>query len=145
MSFNCAYHPEREAHEKCENCNKIICLECKKVYQFSTRHRYAKRYELCTPCYYDRKIKTYKSRNMGFATYMIISAIVVLVLSMTYFDFSDMSGDFRTFDIFFKIFVGSAIAGSILFGFVYTPRKIKECKLKKEEFLKTVQPTEIIQ
>jgi len=29
--MNCKYHPNRNAVEKCEKCEALICLECKKV------------------------------------------------------------------------------------------------------------------
>ncbi|MCG3219232.1 MAG: zinc-ribbon domain-containing protein [Candidatus Heimdallarchaeota archaeon] len=60
----CDYHPDKKAIETCEECGKLICIECKKVvYEKKSRSNhmisgmgtgsyYVVKQEFCPVCYY---------------------------------------------------------------------------------------------
>jgi len=133
MSLKCAYHPERDASEKCEKCGKVICLECKMVYHETHRggtgersYAYSVRHEYCPVCFYDRKIKTYGPQAKITAT---IFTIIVLIMIFVIFN---MMGDY--FPLFFLL----VIIPLDIYAFVYGPRKLKEFRYKKAEFLNSL-------
>ena len=70
--LNCYYHPARIAKEKCKQCGKLICIECRMVYNekkvksgSSTARGLARgliiyhsvRHEVCPVCYYTQQEK----------------------------------------------------------------------------------------
>ena len=78
MSLKCHYHPKRGASDKCESCEKIICLECKKsfnVVHSTDDSSYATRHIYCKPCYYKREIKGYQS-----SLYLVIPCFIIPIL-----------------------------------------------------------------
>ncbi len=56
--IKCYFHPERNAVEKCEECGKFVCVECKYNFKKKHTHRtgktssvYYTHHELCPQCY----------------------------------------------------------------------------------------------
>jgi len=147
MSLKCAYHPGREASEKCEKCGKLICLECKMVYHLTYRsgpgdnsYTYSRRFELCPLCYYDRKINIYgkQAKTVGGAT--IIGLIILFLVSLIIFDFGSIIPSIMLiFDIIFLIIPILMILITLYMIFIYGPKKTEDFKSKREEFLNSIK------
>ncbi|MFX1237620.1 MAG: hypothetical protein ACFFAS_16350 [Promethearchaeota archaeon] len=81
MVEKCAYHSmKNHSTKKCEFCSKLICRECKKVYQLKHADgdddvggSWYIQHVVCTPCYYVNSIKDLKS--MGKYCSIIIAAL----------------------------------------------------------------------
>ncbi|MFX0181020.1 MAG: zinc-ribbon domain-containing protein [Candidatus Hodarchaeota archaeon] len=143
MSLKCFYHPEREASSKCEQCEKLICLECKMVYHQvvhgGSSNAYTKRYEYCPICYYDTQIKKSKINLIGG-----VIALSVLIISFFIFTFTlpEIAFSYPATYIPIGFLLALIIIGSLIFGYlqlVRKPKKVNQFNLKKEEFLKSVQ------
>ena len=78
-SQQCYFHPNIQAIDKCERCNKLICLQDKRTYSRSygtssisnnTYNSYdiPVKYTYCPPCYY-------QAMESGYRSYKKISAI----------------------------------------------------------------------
>lgn len=138
MSFKCAYHPEREASEKCEECGKLICLECKTVYHSSvhggSEHAYSVRYEFCPVCFYNKKIKKYGPSTMIESAIFVIGPIIFVIYLQSY----EFLPALMRLQIW--LILGGIAVGFGIYGFIYSPIKLKEFKRKKEEFLNGLEP-----
>lgn len=146
MSLKCAYHPEIDASDKCEKCGKVICLECKMVYHETihsgtgdSSYAYSKRYELCPPCFYDRKIKVHGYQNMIGGTI----GIIIIISFIVFTQYLSIGTDF--FSMLFMLIPILAIVCIIISVFIYGPIKLTKFKSKKEEFLNSIQPIASIQ
>ena len=75
---SCFFHPKIQAVDKCERCNKLICLQDKRTYtrtygtssmSSNTYHSYNMpvKYTFCPPCYY-------QAMESGFRSYKKISS-----------------------------------------------------------------------
>lgn len=152
MSLKCAYHPEIEASDKCEKCGKVICLECKMVYHETIHHgtgdnsyAYSRRYELCPPCFYDRKIKKYGTTNMIGGIIGIIMISIFVGVSQTMMNPADMPSSFRFVGTLFLIIPILAIVGIVIGVFIYGPIKLKDFKSKREEFWNGIKQVTSVQ
>ncbi len=159
--LTCYYHPNRKADEKCEACEKLLCLECKKVYTSSYRRRragarhndhslsayrtYYTSHDLCPECYYDRQIAASNPIGcylmMGVAT---TSLIIMTIISSVMINLMTSYGSFGfdPFNAIFLIFPILMIIGVLVIGFymarVRAPRIKEEAISKKSEFLRSV-------
>ncbi|MFX0022455.1 MAG: B-box zinc finger protein [Candidatus Hermodarchaeota archaeon] len=146
MGLKCAYHPEREASEKCEKCGKLICLECKMVYHLTYQSRtednsyaYSRRIELCPLCYYERKINVYGKQGKKVAVGTILGSIMLFVVSLIMIDFRPgMPSIMLILDIIFLIIPFLIIGITLYMILIYGPKKSEEFKSKREEFLTSI-------
>ena len=88
MSMSCDYHPDREAHNKCEKCQKLLCVECKRTLhrtysRGSSEHRryYSISYEMCPECYYEAQIAG-TSPKMCIISFIIIAVFMSIMATM---------------------------------------------------------------
>ncbi|MFX1502350.1 MAG: zinc-ribbon domain-containing protein [Promethearchaeota archaeon] len=152
MSLKCVYHPDREASDKCEKCGKVICLECKMVYHETIHHgtgdnsyAYSRQFDLCPPCFYDRKIKKYGTTNMIGGIIGIIFIIIFIGVSQTMMNSPDMPSSFRFVKILLLIIPILMLIGIIIGVFIYGPIKVKDFKSKRGEFWDSIKPMASIQ
>ena len=150
---NCFYHPDRDAITKCEMCNRVICVECKNVFQ--QRHRrphssdrsmarsyYYTRHELCTPCFIERKIK-YLQTPFNYCQILFGIIFVAVAIFMTYgfMSFSGPSspGFFVIVPIaFICIGIGIVILG--IKNRLTAPQRVEALNARKADFLKNISP-----
>ncbi|MFW9915970.1 MAG: hypothetical protein ACFFGZ_10220 [Candidatus Thorarchaeota archaeon] len=72
----CYYHPDRPAVEKCESCNRLICLEDKMIYRrYGGIDQADDVYTLCPVCYEKRKAA---ARNVG----MLCTVLAIIIFSI---------------------------------------------------------------
>ena len=152
----CAYHPNWDAISKCENCEKLICAECKNVYQQrhsrTTRSSYGSRrygsgygsrtsyyytrHEFCTPCFIERKIKVLESpMNYCGILFGFLFTAVAIFMTIGFLSFPGpfSPGFFAIVPIIFVIIgIGIIIAG--ILGRITAPQKVEALKAKYEEF-----------
>ena len=124
MKPSCHYHPNRDAITKCEQCGKLICIECKMIFRKqhsagTSEHRtyYVTQHEVCPPCFYDLNIKTIKNPGRIIA-YLIIGLMLVIIGAFFYswmynLLYDIMSGDV-TFLLITSIYIVMIIAGLLL-------------------------------
>ncbi|MFX1274355.1 MAG: B-box zinc finger protein [Promethearchaeota archaeon] len=158
---SCHFHPNRDAITKCEHCGKLICVECKNVYRKShssgsgdNMSYYYTHYDLCSPCFYDQKIK---ALNPVGSIFLIISGILIIIFSLSMFSFMiippqfpassfpqlqdrPVIPSFNTFSFIMLIpfFFGIVF---IIIGIILictAPRKKDALKAKKELFLESI-------
>jgi len=157
-NLNCHFHPYRDAIGKCEQCGKLLCVECKNIYR--RRHStgsgdhisyYYNQQELCTPCFYDEKIKRYHP-----AGYICLILFGFIFLGASIFMFNE-SIDFMNswmsatndpspsiLPFFTSIFIIVAI-GLIAFGIISlinAPKKVKELEAKKKVFYEMISSSD---
>ncbi len=149
MSLKCYYHPNREAITKCEKCEKMICIECKKP--ISVTHgvgdsSYATQHDFCMPCYYDREMKQYDFSPRGYYIFGSITAtsVVIFIILALVFAFSEMEGKIAVVITFSVLtFISTVLFLGTLKSFFNNkgefPVLLAELKTKKEDFLKTLQ------
>ncbi|MFX1255784.1 MAG: zinc ribbon domain-containing protein [Promethearchaeota archaeon] len=114
----CDFHPDRAAVDKCEECGKRICLDCKKVYRgtnpkggffnsnFSQKNRSEVRYVLCPHCYYQTVVKSKSDIDLtGLWIVGFIAAFFIMIIGLFSFlgIFSASSWLFGFFLLFFLI------------------------------------------
>jgi hypothetical protein len=153
MSLKCVYHPEREASEKCEKCGKLICLECKMAYHLTyhsgtgdNSYSYSRRIELCPLCYYERKITLFGKQSKKIGAGTIIASIMLFVVSLIMFDFRPgMPSIMLTMDIIFLLIPIIIIAITLYMIFIYSPKKVGEFKIKREDFVNSIKKNLSIQ
>jgi hypothetical protein len=149
MTNFCFFHPDQLAVTKCEKCGKVICAECKMVYQEQhTNHHaddststYIIRREYCTPCYYDTVQDMNSPMKMIIPIIGIIIFIVIAIAmfasfqssipSDPFFDdarsqSSSMFGLFLIVPVIFIIF--------LCFRMAQAPEKVEQAKNKKAQF-----------
>ncbi|MHA1585414.1 MAG: hypothetical protein ACTSWL_09175 [Promethearchaeota archaeon] len=93
----CFYHPDRKAVDRCENCGKMLCLECKRMDHQVKGVSFDERYEstrvLCPECYNI----TIENRNLnnknglkifGFVALGMCALLGLGVLAMVLFGWS---------------------------------------------------------
>ncbi|MFX1274354.1 MAG: hypothetical protein ACFFBP_01890 [Promethearchaeota archaeon] len=97
---SCHFHPNRDATTKCGHCGKLICLKCKKVYtkinssgSGDATSYYFTQNDLCTPCFYDQKIK---ALNPSSSIFLIIFGIIFIIFSLAGIFFMINSPQFPT-------------------------------------------------
>ncbi len=153
----CAYHPNWDAITKCEKCGKLICAECKNIYQqrhsrtsssrysygssygsrrYSRTSYYYTRHELCTPCFHERKIKAIESPfNYCTIIFGVIFAGVAIFMTSSFLSFPGPYGPgfFVIVPIIFVI-IGIGIVISGILGRITAPEKVEALKAKNEEF-----------
>ncbi|MFX0137603.1 MAG: hypothetical protein ACFFDN_28450 [Candidatus Hodarchaeota archaeon] len=140
MSLNCYYHPEREVNTKCENCGKLICVKCKMIFQKAYDRmdvRYYKSYEYCPICFYDKNIVKYRRNPIIIAMSFTIMFTILIIGISSIIDPSSESSIFLLFPIVISVIF---IIAPNIYAFIYCPRKVKEFKEKKEEFLQSIKP-----
>jgi len=160
----CSYHPNRDAVTKCEMCGKLICVECKNVYQQQHSHTTSSsfdsdslshttysytRHEVCTPCFYERKIKGLESPgNYCVIIFGIIFTGIASFMTYMFINFAANWGGPAMFSplpfIFIPIIFIIIGIGMILGGVrsrLTAPQKVEALKLKKEEFFKNLSST----
>ena len=150
----CNYHPNRPAVDKCERCNRLICVEDKMVYRdaryrshnYQYRYRYETPYTFCPVCYYE----VIKQQNVGggvvfaklfsicFLSIFILIFISVFGFIFTIPEISDLPSGFNIFFTIFPLFF-IAIPGLIILGLVISlirsPRRASEATQEQEVFL----------
>ena len=150
----CSYHPNRVAVDKCERCNRLICIEDKMVYRdaryrannYQYRYRYDTPYTFCPVCYYE----TVKQQNVGsgavfvkIASICFLSFFILLFFSIfsIIFQIPEISNLPSGFNTFFSIFplVFVAIPGIIIIGLIISlirsPRRARDASSEQEAFL----------
>ncbi|MFX1236612.1 MAG: B-box zinc finger protein [Promethearchaeota archaeon] len=170
-NVHCEYHKKRNAVTKCEMCGKVICVECKMVYQqrhtysyggfysgydigiHSHRHRYSyyTRHELCPPCYYDRRVRVLKSpQKYCFVFFGLVFTIIASIIISFAIGFvsswegpSSMPGP----DIFpvvagLFVFLGIGITVYGVYNILSAPKRISDMEAKKEAFFNKLALTE---
>ncbi len=142
QGYRCAYHPDREAVTKCEQCGALICLECKSIYRrryhsSHNHHSYSTRYELCPICY-EEKVR--KANNPLFLIFPCAFLVVFMGIVSTMF--AGFSGSFiGGFGLIF-IIVPIIMAGVLLYQFlVKGPQQKREAEEKKNRILQGRSPS----
>ena len=74
--LNCHYHPNREASDKCEMCNRLICLECKMVFHGS----YGSNHKTYCPVCYERKNEIIRTHSRTATMYFLVALFIFLIL-----------------------------------------------------------------
>ena len=156
----CAYHPNWDAISKCEMCGKLICAECKNVFQQQHSHTSSSRYssgssssrygsstsyyytrhELCTPCFIERKIKYLQSPlNYCQILFGIIFVAVAIFITYGFLSFTGpySPGFFAIVPIAF-IFIGIGIVILGIKNIRTAPQKVEALEVKREEFFKNL-------
>ena len=156
MSLNCHYHPGREATEKCDHCGKLLCLECKRVYQYTyseedsfgdstfsdTTYHYM-RYELCPECKFNVELSRYNSKLALVISSIItifVSIILIALLAMHYLVFNfppDYVGP-GTFAFIPILIIALVWIITVYRIRVSYPRAREKIYRKKDKFLKSV-------
>lgn len=145
MSVKCYYHPDRDATTKCENCEKMICVECKKAYHVThgvKDNHYATQHDLCQLCYYDIEMKKYSFSPRGY--YIPIS---ILVAADVIFIILFLVALLHFGNFFFAILIPFFSGLLFIFLCLYTyfrdkkrhPEEFAKLKSKKENFLKSLK------
>jgi len=138
MSLKCYYHPDREATTKCEKCEKMLCIECKK--QNSVTHgagesQYATQHEFCMPCYCDNEMEKYAPPGRRAQIALIILPIIDLIFIILFFNYG--------FGLIApSLFFGVLSLAAVISYFKkrkISPVKLAELKAKKENFFKILQ------
>ena len=174
----CTYHPNRDAITKCEMCQKVICVECKNVFQqrhstsstshygsrsrgyggsysrgsgrYSSTSYYYTRHELCTPCFYERKIKALESPfKYCFILFGIVFTAVAIFMTSAFLTFAANWGGSPSMPspapfvivpiIFVIIGIGVVISG--IRGVLTAPQRAETLKIKREDFFKNLSST----
>ena len=158
----CSYHPNRDAIAKCEMCHKLICVECKNIFRQqhsrtshygsgSTARRHTSYYytqhELCTPCFYDRKIKVINSPVNKYSLifmggFFIMMAIVMFSINNA--AFSDYPFQMPPIlSIMSLVFILMALIpiGIGIRNITTAPKRTEIMKAKKKEFLNSLSST----
>lgn len=151
MSLKCAYHPNRNATDKCEKCGKVICPECKMVDREThyggtgdSSYAYSTGYDYCPVCFYDKKIRKYSFFNYLGAIIITIGVIVYIIIIMQIFGgFGEWAKTVRIFDmILFSLPIILVVALDIN-NFIFAPikarKKNKRFTEKKLEFLNSLE------
>ena len=148
MSLKCYYHPDREATEKCETCEKLICIECKKSISRthgSSESRYATQHDLCKPCYYDNEMEKYRPPSRNHRIVAVIFPIIDLILIIIVLD-----GGFQNTGALIPIIAFLSVLSllaviSYIVGRKRFPAKLAKLKTKKEKFFKILQTGSVCQ
>lgn len=147
MSLKCYYHPEREAQSKCEKCGKLICLECKRVFNVThgvDESRYSTRHEFCQICYFDRGLKTAKHSSTGCIICIIMDTLmivltIVIPYSMGFYDIEFFKPAIYIPVIILSIGLIIAIILFLYMKFIYGPKKVVEITTQKENYLRSLK------
>lgn len=136
MSLKCYYHPDREATTKCEKCEKVICIKCKKSYNVThgvKESLNATQHDMCKPCYYDIEIEkyTFSSRSYYIAFFIPVLMCLIPIFTALVFAFG--------LSLFFYFIIILMIMILFLRRMKSSPEKLAELMTKKEKFLKTLQ------
>ncbi len=149
----CYYHPDRNAIAHCEKCNRMVCLECKRIYRRSYysgtshhRHRYVERYEYCPICMHTQKEKNIKGGSLSLICFAIVAFIMFAIFFMSADDMTNNSGfGGSALDSFFdgpKLIFGLIIGGMMLCGITklifVDPKTKAENERQKQNFIKKV-------
>ena len=105
-SFHCHYHPNREATEKCEICNEMICLECVRsleIRQNRGRSSYTYTKKVCPICYDDYYINQGPGQNIVGVIFPIFFIIVAASLVSSFENIPDDLPIVLFFVFFFSI------------------------------------------
>jgi len=139
MTLNCHYHPDREAKAKCEICRKLICLECKMVFnttQGTNESRYVIRHEVCPLCFYAKKDKAYSKNALVAALVTTIPSIIIIIIIFLF--------KISVMEFFFVIILAIFVATSWIYYLYYAPKKRDENKQKKIDFLRGLEEYTVI-
>ena len=138
MSLKCYFHPDREASTKCEKCEKMLCIECKKPYTAThgvSESRYATQHDMCKPCYYDIEMQRYTISSRGYYIAFCILVPIILTLVILYLVFLSLVG-FMAFVFLAGGLVPTFLFVCLLLNFIVgkkrAPAKLEELKAKKE-------------
>ena len=150
---SCYYHPSRNAITKCESCGKLICVECKNIFQQThsagtPEHRtyYVTRNELCTPCFYDKRIKAIKIGRVVpicFGTFFLVIGIIFFRVMYSFTSIvSEGLEDPFIFYSYVPLIMFTCIGFIVILvgvlKFATSGKKITDMEAKKTEFLKSV-------
>ena len=146
-TLKCHFHQARNAISKCEDCGKILCIECKQIYTQThhsgtgdNRRVFYTQHELCPPCLYDRKIKNLNPKQFLIP---IMMGVLLICISLPLFIIMMMIA-LIPFNIIFVI-IG---IGLIVYGRKKrssTPQKIDKLRAEKEDFYKLISSLEFEQ
>ncbi len=145
MSLKCYYHPDREATTKCEKCDKMICIECKKPISIThgvKESQYATQHEFCMPCYYDYEMKKYSYSPRGYyiAFSILLPIILTLViLGLVFISHIPAAGFGLLASSPIPTFLFVCLLVSYISAKKRSPGMLAELKIKKEDFFKTLQ------
>lgn len=132
---HCYFHPNIQAIDKCERCNKLICLRDKRTYtrtysssSMSTNnyntYNMPVKYTFCPPCYYqamESGFKSYKKissiQKPLMLVFMIPFLLVPLGMIFMVIDSPFNSGSFGLFPLIFILF--PLIFIFIAIGFIF--------------------------
>jgi len=79
----CYLHPSRDAVEKCEKCNRMICLECKMKYRvYGGMDRSDDIYILCPYCYAERKKQSERAGKLILLICGVICFVILILFIM---------------------------------------------------------------
>ncbi|MFX1503874.1 MAG: B-box zinc finger protein [Promethearchaeota archaeon] len=147
MSVKCYYHPDREATTRCEKCEKMICVECRKSYHVThgvNDSRYATQHDLCFPCYYDIEMEKYSFSARSYYIPISILTVVDVILIVIAIVLVQLSGE-----SFFFFPFGIPFFSGLLFILLCLrtyfrdkkrhPEEFAKLKEKKENFFKTLE------
>lgn len=145
--LNCHFHQARNAISKCEDCGKLLCIECKQNYTQihhsgtgDNKHVFYTQHELCPPCFYDRKIKDLNPRQflipimMGVLLVCVGLPIFIIMMMIALLPFSII-----------LVIIGVVL---IVYGKKKrssAPQKINQLKAEKEDFYKLISSLEFEQ
>lgn len=157
MSLSCEYHPDREAHNKCEKCQKLLCVECKRTLhrtysRGSSEHRryYSVSYELCPECYYEEIIKS-TNPKMCIIIFTIMAVMMSIMIGVT-FGMDYMMNSFTSglgglpgfgfviwpFALIPIFILGGASIAIFYYAKVYLPRKKEEIIAERDNWMASV-------
>ncbi|UYP46196.1 hypothetical protein NEF87_002481 [Candidatus Lokiarchaeum ossiferum] len=127
----CKFHPDRIAVETCENCHSLVCVECKRKKEISTRYSEM----LCAPCFYDSFIAP---RPLVWKIFGIIFILVSLVFFFLGISFIEMGGIFLSIGGLVFIFIG-------YYMFFYRPPiESQKAKVQKAQWVEKIEDKEIL-
>jgi len=131
----CAYHDGNIAVDRCERCNRAICLEGKRIYRKthsrgtgSTRTTYTTRHVYCPPC------KADVATNDASGPAAILGSIVFIFIGIVFVGiFASVGGAMAIFPL---IFVGIGI-----FQFIDRNKKAEDARQDEQQFLRSLKST----
>lgn len=80
--LTCEYHPHREAVEKCERCNRMICLKDKMVHEKwvgMSENRHTVKMNVCPLCYQDFQIESQTNLKAAKVAMFVILAVILII------------------------------------------------------------------
>lgn len=136
----CKYHPNANAIDKCEDCHKSICLDCKRTFRINhsgnnNSQGYVETITVCPVCYCGRV----QNKSIGGHLFQVIFGIVFALGPVM------MMGGVGNMPPFFILFIsifviaGLSLAGKGIKDIIVLPGEKHKAQKECDEFLDSLK------